>query len=54
LNGKDVIRIEPALIMTWQQCEELLGALERALEAFADGDAGRVFAGIMERTPGNR
>ena len=29
LIGKSVVRIEPALTMTWPQCERLLSALER-------------------------
>jgi acetylornithine/succinyldiaminopimelate/putrescine aminotransferase/predicted amino acid dehydrogenase len=51
LNGKAVIRIEPALTMTWQQCERLLRALERALTVFASGDTGRVIASILDRRP---
>ncbi len=51
LNGKAVIRIEPALTFTWAQCEELLGALERTLEAFSDGDTGRVLGAILHGAP---
>ena len=48
LNGKDVIRIEPALTFTLGQCRQLVAALDRALGVFASGDAGRVFGGIIE------
>ena len=51
LNGKSVIRIEPALTMTWPQCERLLSALERALAMFATGDTGRILASIIEGEP---
>lgn len=51
LNGKAVVRIEPALTFTWAQCEELLGALERALEAFSDGDTGRILGAILDGAP---
>ncbi len=47
LNGKSVIRIEPALTVTWPQCERLLAALERTLAMFAAGDTGRILALIM-------
>jgi acetylornithine/succinyldiaminopimelate/putrescine aminotransferase len=46
LNGKEVIRLEPALTITWSQCERLLHALERALTMFATGDTGRILASI--------
>jgi acetylornithine/succinyldiaminopimelate/putrescine aminotransferase/predicted amino acid dehydrogenase len=51
LNGKAVIRIEPALTMSWGQCQRLLLALERALAVFATGDTGRVIASIQESRP---
>ena len=51
LNGKSVIRIEPALTMTWPQCERLLSALERTLALFATGDTGRILASIIEGQP---
>ena len=51
LNGKSVIRIEPALTMTWPQCERLLNALERTLALFATGDTGRILASIIEGQP---
>jgi acetylornithine/succinyldiaminopimelate/putrescine aminotransferase/predicted amino acid dehydrogenase len=51
LNGKAVLRIEPALTMTWPQCERLLSALERALTVFASGDTGRILASILEGWP---
>jgi len=51
LNGKAVIRIEPALTMSWQQCERMLLALERALTMFATGDTGRILASIREGKP---
>ena len=52
LNGKSVIRIEPALTMTWPQCEaaaECSGADARHL--FATGDTGRILASIIEGQP---
>jgi acetylornithine/succinyldiaminopimelate/putrescine aminotransferase len=51
LNGKAVIRIEPALTMRWGQCKQLLRALERALAVFATGDTGRVIASIQAGRP---
>jgi len=54
LNGADVIRIEPPLTATWQQCESLLSALERALPVFDSGDAGCVLGSILseaQQTP---
>ncbi len=48
LNGKSVIRIEPALTMTWPQCERLLSALDRTLTLFATGDTGRILASIID------
>jgi acetylornithine/succinyldiaminopimelate/putrescine aminotransferase/predicted amino acid dehydrogenase len=47
LNGKSVIRIEPALTISWRQCERLLTALERTLAMFATGDTGRILASIL-------
>jgi acetylornithine/succinyldiaminopimelate/putrescine aminotransferase/predicted amino acid dehydrogenase len=51
LNGKAVIRIEPALTTTWRQCERLLQAVERTLAAFATGDTGCVIASILAGRP---
>lgn len=48
LNGKAVIRIEPALTIRWRDCERLLGAMERALALFATGDTGRVVGSILD------
>ncbi|HTK76204.1 MAG TPA: aminotransferase class III-fold pyridoxal phosphate-dependent enzyme, partial [Gemmataceae bacterium] len=47
LNGKAVIRIEPALTMKWRECERVLEAVERTLAAFASGDTGAVVASIL-------
>jgi acetylornithine/succinyldiaminopimelate/putrescine aminotransferase/predicted amino acid dehydrogenase len=47
LNGKSVIRIEPALTFTWTECEALLAGLQRALEVFSDGNIGRIFSKLM-------
>lgn len=47
LNGKSVIRIEPALTFSWTECEELLAGLQRALEAFSDGNTGRILRALM-------
>ena len=51
LNGNSVIRIEPPLTFRWRHCEQLLGALERALEAFSRGETGRILKAILEREP---
>jgi acetylornithine/succinyldiaminopimelate/putrescine aminotransferase/predicted amino acid dehydrogenase len=51
LNGNSVIRIEPALTFRWRHCEELLGALGRALEAFSGGDTGRILRAILQGAP---
>lgn len=51
LNGRAVIRIEPPLIFRWRDCEELLAALEKTLEAFADGDSARTLCAILDRAP---
>jgi acetylornithine/succinyldiaminopimelate/putrescine aminotransferase/predicted amino acid dehydrogenase len=48
LNGKAVIRIEPALTIRWRECEQLLAAFERALALFATGDTGRVIGSILD------
>jgi acetylornithine/succinyldiaminopimelate/putrescine aminotransferase/predicted amino acid dehydrogenase len=47
LNGKAVIRIEPALTMKWRECERIMEAVERTLAAFASGDTGAVVASIL-------
>lgn len=46
LNHSDVIRIEPALTTTWEECEQALASLERAFDAFSSGHAGRILTGI--------
>jgi acetylornithine/succinyldiaminopimelate/putrescine aminotransferase/predicted amino acid dehydrogenase/acyl carrier protein len=46
LNGTDVIRLEPPLTVSWEECTAVCEALERSLEAFAAGDIGRVLLGI--------
>jgi hypothetical protein len=51
LNGNSVIRIEPPLTFRWRHCEQLLGALERALEAFSRGETGRILKAILEGEP---
>ncbi len=48
LNGKAVIRVEPALTIRWRECEQLLAAFERALALFATGDTGRVIGSILD------
>jgi len=48
LNGRGVIRIEPALTIRWRECERLLGALERTLDVFATGETGPILAAILE------
>jgi acetylornithine/succinyldiaminopimelate/putrescine aminotransferase/predicted amino acid dehydrogenase len=54
LNGKAVIRIEPALTISWPQCERVLLALERTLAMFATGNTGRVIASILDGWRGKR
>jgi acetylornithine/succinyldiaminopimelate/putrescine aminotransferase/predicted amino acid dehydrogenase/acyl carrier protein len=49
LSGNDVVRIEPPLNVSWQECEEALGAIEEALLAFASGDSARVIGSIRHR-----
>jgi acetylornithine/succinyldiaminopimelate/putrescine aminotransferase/predicted amino acid dehydrogenase len=49
LNGHSVIRIEPSLTFRRRDCQRLLGALERALEAFAHGETGPILKAILER-----
>ena len=51
LNGKSVIRIEPALTLSWAECEELIGALERTLQAFSKGNTGQILTGILMGRP---
>jgi acetylornithine/succinyldiaminopimelate/putrescine aminotransferase/predicted amino acid dehydrogenase/acyl carrier protein len=46
LNGTDVIRLQPPLTVSWEECAAVCQALERGLEAFAMGDIGRVLMGI--------
>jgi acetylornithine/succinyldiaminopimelate/putrescine aminotransferase/predicted amino acid dehydrogenase len=48
LNGNSVIRIEPPLTFRRRDCEALLAGLERALDAFSQGDTGRILKGILE------
>ena len=47
LNGNSVIRIEPPLTFRRSDCETLLAALERALEAFSQGETGRILKAIL-------
>jgi len=51
LNGNSVIRIEPPLTFRRRDCATLLGALERALEAFSQGETGRILKAILEGEP---
>lgn len=46
LNGTDVIRLEPPLTVSWEECAAVCRALEQSLDAFAAGDIGRVLLGI--------
>lgn len=47
LNGKSVIRIEPPLTMSWNECEQLLSGLEHALEVFETGNTGQIISSIL-------
>ncbi len=47
LNGKAVVRIEPALTFSWNECQRLLQGLERALKAFETGHTGQIFSSIL-------
>ena len=52
LNGASVVRIEPPLIFTRAQCDDLLGALERMLARLAPGNTAefvRHLVGVTER-----
>jgi acetylornithine/succinyldiaminopimelate/putrescine aminotransferase/predicted amino acid dehydrogenase len=51
LNGNSVIRIEPPLTFRRKDCEELLGALERTLDAFSEGETGRILNAIQAGEP---
>src|SRR5262249_20632917 len=51
LNGNSVIRIEPPLNFRRKDCEALLGALGRALDAFSRGETGRILKAILEGSP---
>jgi acetylornithine/succinyldiaminopimelate/putrescine aminotransferase/predicted amino acid dehydrogenase len=51
LNGTDVMRIEPPLTATWEQCEALVGAVDRAAAAFLSGNAGQVLDAILNEAP---
>lgn len=51
LNGKSVIRIEPPLNMTGQECDALMVSLERAMAVFNDGNTGRILSGVLLGTP---
>jgi acetylornithine/succinyldiaminopimelate/putrescine aminotransferase/predicted amino acid dehydrogenase len=51
LNGNSVIRIEPPLTFRRRDCATLLEALERALEAFSQGETGRILKAILEGKP---
>ena len=46
-NGKNVLRIEPALTFTRQECFQLLTALQRTMLAFRDGNTARVLGRIF-------
>ncbi len=46
LNGKSVLRIEPALTFTKQECFQVLTALQRTMLAFRDGNTARVLGRI--------
>jgi len=51
LNSSDVIRIEPPLIATADDCRQVLEALDRTMEVFASGDSGRVLASLLTAAP---
>jgi acetylornithine/succinyldiaminopimelate/putrescine aminotransferase/predicted amino acid dehydrogenase/acyl carrier protein len=49
LNGSTVLRIEPPLTATWEECEAVVGALDRALGVLETRDAGGMLASVLER-----
>jgi acetylornithine/succinyldiaminopimelate/putrescine aminotransferase/predicted amino acid dehydrogenase len=51
LNGNSVIRIEPPLTFRRRDCATLIGALERALEAFSRGETGGILKAILDGEP---
>ncbi len=51
LNGRDVVRIEPPLTATAEDCRRAVDAIARALEVFATGDTARVLGSIRARRP---
>lgn len=50
LNGNSVIRIEPPLVVTQEQCELTLTALDDMLETMASGNTARFLAYLLGKT----
>lgn len=51
LNGQSVIRIEPPLVVTEEQCEMALAALGRALDAVGGGRTATVLRHLVSTVP---
>jgi len=51
LNGSDVLRIEPPLNTSRQECDRALKSLDRAFELLAEANTGSVLAGVQRARP---
>jgi acetylornithine/succinyldiaminopimelate/putrescine aminotransferase/acyl carrier protein len=51
LNADDVLRIEPPLIATAEQCDHVAAAVERAFDVLASGDTARFYGSLLDRAP---
>jgi acetylornithine/succinyldiaminopimelate/putrescine aminotransferase/acyl-CoA synthetase (AMP-forming)/AMP-acid ligase II/predicted amino acid dehydrogenase/acyl carrier protein len=54
LNSGNVLRIQPPLIACWEDCELLLGALDRTLGVLATRNTGLLVSHIVGRSPAHR
>lgn len=52
LNGADVVRIEPPLTATRQECERALASIAATVEVLAAEDAGTIIKGILHGPAG--
>jgi acetylornithine/succinyldiaminopimelate/putrescine aminotransferase/predicted amino acid dehydrogenase/acyl carrier protein len=51
LNRGDVLRIEPPLNATREQCDQVVTAIERGLQVLSNGDTGRLYGSILDAAP---
>ncbi len=49
LNQGDVLRVQPPLNATREQCAQAAQAIERCMEVLASGDTARLFGSILDR-----